>query len=380
MSPKPAIQCQLNHPDSHPELDELILAFNSVCSVPQNAHSQLSNEQQILEIIRLTLQSLDTSIRRANNRTQSTPSYTRQTSKSYLPLLARKFYFCFLATFAILQDISGQFVFGTTLFSFIPGINVATIMVASFFYVGLNAILLYKFEISNIKETLNIPYSTTTVEELIATYRKQIKLISSIIKHLSKLESLKLTSEAYKAYWTFAQTLDQRLRSKLTGIVQHQPSILKKSLKFFILTVGVISNTASSYFWTHEILATFAYSLVGTPLGWCIIGLSILAGVGYYYLKDGINIARFVSPGYDEFKLMTREFNCFKKDDGNDLNKIFLLKNQFDEIVSQSRETKEIKVTRTFATQTDFSFLMLFTGSKQHTDVPQPQQTERPTP
>jgi hypothetical protein len=337
MSPRSTV----NTPST--ELEQLVQNFNRLCSSPNNKPSQTSIEKQKTRLMRLTLQALSHAIKEANHTTQKTIQTQRSNPQSYLSKFAREAYYLFLASFAMLQYISGQYIFGSTLIGLIPGINATGILITSIFYVALNAILYYAFELSSVREALDIPTSPSQIEELISTYREQIKLVAAINTHLSKIDALKLKKENYQAFWIFAQTLNQTLRAKLESISDYQPSLVKKCLKFFILTVGGISAIASSYFWTNEILIAFTASLVGTPIGWSIIGLSTLAALGYYFFKDGLNVSELIAPGYDKFRLMTKEFNRFSNDDSNDLNRI-----------SRLRTPYEVdKDTRCIETQTD---------------------------
>ena len=221
--------------------------------------------------------------------------------------------------------------FGSTLFALIPGISNPVLLVASIAFTVLSSVLFYAFEVTFLKDALGIHYKNTDVALFVEIYTSQLKTTISINQLLTTIHMQEVKNSVYNEYIQLTNLLNQDLRSKHAAIGPYPESILKKILKVGILAFGALSSIAGSYFFANALLTVLAASLVGTPVGWAIIGLTVLAGLGFYYAMDATSMIRLANPAFDKYHLLKKELEQFKDIYHDDLNLVTSIKDRFIE-------------------------------------------------
>ncbi len=288
--------------------------------------TQLTIKKQKLEIIQATERQLKKVLQHAMSVNLQEDEVDAEEGASALQQIARNIAYYFLILFGLFQDIAGSFIFGTTLFGLIPGIAQPFLTIAAIIYTALDSILFYAFEVSLLKDALGIPYSSNNLEEHIDAHRQQLKLASTINDDLSTLPAVTMDPGLYEQYTTLAILFNQDLRTQDAAMSDYQESVSKTILKVFLVTFGALSSIAASYFWADSIMSLWAASIIGTPIGWAMIALTVIAGLGYYYAMGGSSMVQLVNPDYENYQELRQESAEFRDKYSDDLQRISAIK------------------------------------------------------
>jgi len=150
-----------------------------------------------------------------------------------------------------------------------------------------------------------------------------------INQQLTSLATLVCTEDDFNNYVILATLLNASRVKIYDDIAAHQLSRIRKILKVGIIAFGVLTNIAGSYYFVLSSLAAVAPALVGTPLGWGIIVLTILAGIGFYFAMGGSAMANILNQDYDRFQVLKKDISDFKKNHADELPKIAAIRNKF---------------------------------------------------
>lgn len=300
-------------------VNQLIQSYESLLA--ENKHeANLTLEQQKLEIIQSTERQLRELLsHHVNGALRKDPSDVKEKISMFQAILQKIAYY-FLIFFGLFQDIAGSFIFSITLFSLIPSISQPALMITATIYTVLDSILFYAFEVSLLKEALGIPYESTELEQHIDIHRQQITWVTIINDHLSKLPVIYLDPNLYEQYARLATQFNQDLCDRDKAMSEYQESVTKKILKISLLTFGALSSIAASCFWADSILSIWAASMIGTPVGWGLVALTVIAGLGYYFAMDGSSIVQLVNPDYKSYLALREESTKFRSNYNDDLH------------------------------------------------------------
>ena len=252
----------------------------------------------------------------------------------------------FMFAFGLFESVAGSYLSGAALFSLIPGISNPALMISSLVFTILSSVLFYAFEVTFLKEALGISSINTDFTEKVKTYSSQLNTTIAINRLLATIHVQDMNTALYDEYVQLTGLLNQDLRNKLANMGQYPESLLKNVLKIGVLAFGALSSIAGSYFFANSLMAMVAASWVGTPIGWTVVILTVIAGLGFYYAMDATSMIRLVNPAFDTYATLKQDLERFEAVYGNDLNDVRLTKNRF----------VEKKPMQDCGTQTDYSF------------------------
>ena len=208
----------------------------------------------------------------------------------------------FLLVFGLLQDITGSFIFASFLFALIPGVTPLVITFLSVIFTMFDSILFYAFEVSLLKEALGFTTGKSDTPSLMALKIQQLTVTISINQLLSNIDVLTMNSLSYDNYTKLAVLFNQDMAFKQEHIGSYDELIWTTLLKWGVVGFGILSSTANSYFWATSLLEGVYPSLLGTPMGWLFILLTITAGLGFYYAMGATGMIDLVNPDRVEFE------------------------------------------------------------------------------
>ena len=222
------------------------------------------------------------------------------------------YYFCLFGGF--IQIGSESYLFGSTLFALIPGLVNPWLLVVSLVYVALDAILFYAFDAAQLRDALNIEYTSTGVSKLLETYADQLQEVKELNDMLIQPTVFsKLSCEEYKEYIACLKSFNDDLLLKQKKIGVYPESNWRKFCKSAIWLFGAFSSVAGDYFIANALLGLINSSLIGTPVGWVIIVLLTISGLGLYCAMEGRSVAHFVNPDFQVFKSLKNDLTLFNK-------------------------------------------------------------------
>lgn len=225
-----------------------------------------------------------------------------------------KILYSFLLILGTIQVSARHYLFGSALIALIPNLSPSVIMTLSGFYVLLNLLLFYGFEVALLKNALGITNANTKTNQLISTHLEQIQKIKTMNQLLSNISALQLDERLYKDYERLIATLNQDLQKKYTTVQTNDNSVYRKTLTVATLGLATISYIASGYFLINTILKALAAPLIGTPVGFIIIFLSLFVDLGFYYAMGATGIVRMFNSDNENYKTLKTELDLFNSE------------------------------------------------------------------
>ena len=140
---------------------------------------------------------------------------------------------------------------------------------------------------------------------------------------------LNVENEVYDHYIELITLLNENFRLKERELQPYPESMLTTILKMVVLVYGAISSLASSYFFADTMLNMAAASLVGTPVGWTLVMLTMLCGLGFYYAMSYTSMINLVMPAFDEHQALKEGLEQFSANYSDDLKGVISIRKQY---------------------------------------------------
>lgn len=299
----------------------LIFEFNAVMQQMASGDLLVLNEQKLRLIKRL-----ETMINQ-HVPLQFRPKPTHEKNNTaLLQETCQQLFYQFLLVFGLFQDAIGSYLFWNALFLLIPSISNPVLVVVSLFCTFLSSILYYAFQVAFLKDAFNLAHDDTDLGLLLASYSSQLEAIIAINQVLSSMWMLPIDNAVYDEYAQLLTLLNQDLRDKHATIAAYTETTFKQILKASTLAFGALASVASSYFTSNLLMGILAASLVGTPLGWALTLLSIVADLGYFYALGATSMAHLINPDLDNYQTFKNNLSEFNATYQNDLTEIRSIK------------------------------------------------------
>lgn len=243
----------------------------------------------------------------------------------------REILYYFLLVFGLFEDGAGSYLFGSTLFALIPGLSTPMLAIASLIFVALSSTFFYAFQATFLRDALGIPHANNDAGTLLKYYTNQLHTIIAINKLLTTIHMLPLNNTLYNDYIRMLTLLNEDLRVKHSEMGTYNKSTLKNSLEVCLLAFGAVSSIAGSYFMASTMINLLTPVLVGTPIGWAIISMTIFAGLVLNYAMGVTSISRLVNPDFEVYQTIKEELSFFKTAYPDDLKGATFIKSRFFE-------------------------------------------------
>ena len=124
------------------------------------------------------------------------------------------------------------------------------------------------------------------------------------------------------------------LKRKLDGFVYEEDWFVN-ILKVIVITFGLFSKIAGSYFMSQSLLLQISPLLIGTPLGCGFILLTIATNLGFFYSMGSMSMEKLVNPNKEAQDKLNKSFEKF-------VSKVTFFQ-QHEQSVSQSSDHPLIK-------------------------------------
>lgn len=286
----------------------LIERFKAL-STPTPSENRLSVEKQKILIIEAIVNRL-----KHEMGLQSSLQAPQVLSTTSAPNIVKHSLYYFFVLFSLFEDASGSFLYSKSLFSLIPGFSDFALFIMSLLYTVLNCILFYTFEVTLLKDALDIPYSNTDLGQLIQAYATKLKLTITINQLLSNIHILVLDEMTRNNHFQMAMLLNNDMQTTCQLIGSYHESVYKHIFKIAVILFGVLSSTAGSYFMATSTIELFAPAILGTPMGAAVILLTVFGNLGLYYATGGVGVARLVNPDYEAFQELKANITSFQQE------------------------------------------------------------------
>ena len=251
-----------------------------------------------------------------------------KSSDALLQQTCRQIFYQFLLVFGLFQDALGSYLFWSALFILIPSISNPVLIIASLAATALSSILYYAFQVTFLKDAFDLPQDHTHLGLLLSNYSLQLETTTAINEMLSSIWMLPIDNAIYDEYIQLLTLLNQDLRCRHAAMGAYTETAFKKVLKSCTLAFGALASIASSYFTVHLLMSLVAAPLLGTPIGWVILILTVVADLGYYYAMGATSMARLINPDLDHYQTFKNNLDDFNSSYPDDLTEIRTIKQQ----------------------------------------------------
>lgn len=224
----------------------------------------------------------------------------------------RKGFYGFLLFFGLIEDSIGSFLFAQNLLILIPKITNPLVLLGSVIIMLINSILFYAFEASILKSALGIAGSSKQRRHLIQIYNDKVDSLENINKLLFNIDiAHQVNLSFYKSLIKLAMQMNQDIEELQQNIGKYKETLPKKMARWFVTGFGAAMCAAGTYFMATSLLTVVAASLLGTPVGWALIALMMIAGLGFYFAMQGKSMVALLNPEYSPFKALKKDLkNC----------------------------------------------------------------------
>ncbi len=219
-----------------------------------------------------------------------------------------------LMSLGILHSAIKSYMFGSGLVALIPALSSPIRILLSLFYVCLQTILFYGFDISLLKNRYGFSGSNTNLYRFINTLIEQVSTINTINRLLSTVLVFTINDESKADYVRIIKLFNQDFQRKYQVLQANDSSIYRKIAVVGMVGFGIISTIAGSYFMTNSLLTFYAANLIGTPWGWAIIALFVSIELGFYYAMGATGIINLINKDYKNINKLHREFSIFQNE------------------------------------------------------------------
>lgn len=189
----------------------------------------------------------------------------------------------------------GGFVGMTTLLDTIPEISTAATYIISLLVTAIETLLVYSVTAPLLKKALGI-FQRDSADSLVELYNEKIQKTKSINSILTnELESAdKISLSRYRAYAGISKKINNDISN--TKIEPFKEPLIKKIARLGLSGLNLVLNIAGGYFMATALLTTVAAALVGTPIGWFIVGLVVLGGLAGRFVVRSDSMHDLLNP------------------------------------------------------------------------------------
>lgn len=284
------------------ESSALIREFESLTVYKKRHAENIEKELKNLAIIREVAARIEKKSSRLGMHTDT----SLDVSSTYSELLARPCYLLILS-FGILQRAVGSYLFGSTVFLLIPHISSPVLIALSMFFVALDSLLFYAFEVSFLKSIMGIKDEQTGLGLLNQIYLEQRASAKKINRALNNVDSLEWNDHERQVFMRCKNLFNDHLLEKLNSMQAPQRSWAMGCLEYAVVAFGAFSSIVDSYFAFTVLHIAFL-----TPIGFIVaLGMAI-AGLALYYGMGVQSVNKLINPDLESFEVLQEKLSKFK--------------------------------------------------------------------
>lgn len=279
---------------------------------------------------------------------QAQAEFEEDIKKLSRAIIAKKIFYYFILAVGITNDAAGSFVGLLSMFALIQGFPHPAMLACAGVLTVLNAFLFVAFEASLLRSALKLEAIDNHTKEIIITINRQIDLIKDINEDIFNYQFLnKVDAKTLKPLNQFALKLNQYAEDQKKNFEHYQESTGKKVARWGITIFGAGMTAAGTYFLAVSLLTVLAAGLVGTPIGWAIIGLLIIASIVFYFAMEGKGVFNLLNPAANEFKTAKKKLNHLPLKKDNDFKQSLTHKQELeDSAIKRTERPLSLSLTR----------------------------------
>ncbi len=192
----------------------------------------------------------------------------------------------------------------------------AAVNVLSVIFGILNLILFYAFEVSLIRESLDIDTSVNESIDILGLYQEQLKVAKAInhwFYHTKNNFLTKLEPQEKTQAEDFIKEMNQSFKDK---IKVNQPfSFPKQVLKYSVYGLGALSCVVGEYFVSQYLLEALTSVVNLSPvIHWTLTAFWLAYTLATYHALSGSSVLSLINPEFSKLKDLSIEHAKLKKE------------------------------------------------------------------
>lgn len=295
-------------------INDLTNCYRSLCLLENN---QFINEQDklIIEKYKLAI------IKSVASYLDQFELYKKEVIEKELANTKWKFLklmlFSFLSVSGLLMNASWNILGTQQLLTLIPGISNPLSIMISIFLSGINSLLFLAFDAALLRNALGVSSFSKASKNLFDLQEKEIKGIKRVNHLLANYHVIsQIPSNEYRQCAEIAKVFNKDIAQKKHKY-HYQEKPANRLFRYLVTGLGSIMIVAGSYFGMNSLLGLVAAPLIGTPVGWAIIGVATISSLGFYFSTRANSMYAMTNPTfkkYEKVKMNLDKFNV--KTDG----------------------------------------------------------------
>ena len=231
--------------------------------------------------------------------------------------IARKIAFWALVVVGVVQDSIANYLFFETTLLLIPGIISPIVIAISLFMTLACVIFFVAVEIASMKKALGIAAEDQKEKrrlgEVYVSEVDELKKVNDILLDRSSEKKMKEANEDYTGFANLAKRFNKlmRERKKSENMPKLQGKWSRKLGGVAFIFLGLLMTGAGSYYMASGLIASVAAALVGTPVGWIIISLLIIASLAFFLALYGRSTFLMMNPEIKQQEALEKSLNNF---------------------------------------------------------------------
>lgn len=178
----------------------------------------------------------------------------------------------------------------------IPNISNGWLIGSALAITAINVVLFIAFEVGMLKKLVGVSTSTSATKIMDLTAKQSQHLTKINSKITDGLVLQKLTLNEYQGLSDIVTSLNEDLGSKKVLFEEYEERPFIKAMRWIVTGLGAVLCGLGSYFGAASMLAYVALPLVGTPVGWIIIGVLVASALVFYISMQGRGMLNLFNP------------------------------------------------------------------------------------
>jgi hypothetical protein len=291
------------------KLEELLIELNHLCNFEKR--NRLTDVKLLcLESYKLFL------MKTVKNIISSSMPKKRKKLKPKISITKKYFNYLMFGALSfggMLLDAIGNFIAAISIFNLVPFVSPIILIFSAIGIAVINTIIFLGFDIRLLGNKFGILFSSPS-NKLYDVYDDQIKITKTINRMLLKTNiQNNLSSDEKSNFKKIISTCNNDIVYKNNSLQLYREKPSKKIARYAVTAVGLVTAIGGNYFFASALLTILGTSLLGTPLGWAIVGGCMAIGVGYFLSKGAANLYALLNPNANRIKVVKEKLSDFVK-------------------------------------------------------------------
>lgn len=229
------------------------------------------------------------------------------------------------------------------LMSLFPAIPLPALLTVAILFTVISAIQFIGFEIGILRTMFGVN-TNGSLKKIIDTHEQQIVTTAGINKSLTDVNILcHLTKPDFMQFKKIAVKCNEDVELKKVTYHEYKEHPVKKGFRLAFTGFGAIMSVVGSYFGATMFLTTMAPAMLGTPIGWIVIGGLVVSSVVFYFAMQAKGMRDMFNPLMKQFDNVKDDVQAFHTVTDAEFNHALLNENIFKPSEADSQKNNARK-------------------------------------